>query len=725
MYRRNKRGGLSGTGGILCGIFFLLFSGAMLISAEEPGQSEIGSEENRKCAGQEPEGSEKEEGQIQVSQIQCPEPDGQNGWYVTAPEIQIVHGKPGTVTEYRLSGVSGKVLLEGELKLEAEGEEEQTDGDTGEKPEEEPEQSVVSDSRQDAEVSAAVKDIPPEIFEEGKNLLEVWMISMEDGKELFRVEKEILLDLSPPGAPEIQIPVYPDGNGTFFHSQIQVNVRCMDDISGVEAIYVALDGKGEQRIAGSQGSITVFPGYEGKISAYAVDCAGRKSRKEVSEAVFCEDEAPGIKASAAGGFGIWQQGSVEVEIYVEEKTDTYGFSSGLRSVTCYTGTEIAAERKWEYGGRAVLSETLRFTVDQSSSGGKEVPLTVHVSDRAGNTAVLTEKLYIDVQNPSVEITGVRDRMIAGKEKSAVFTLCDENILADCGLSVSRTGIDGRTYKIQETSGESWKGSEQKKQMEMIFSEDGKYVCRIYARDASGRRTEKTVTFTIDRTDPVIRYVEQLDGTHIPYFRWNYGKDMIRDLTENTCSMFLNGRRYLPGTEITEEGIQLFEIRARDQAGNESSAEAVFTIDHTAPDICWGDIKDGKTYTEGALLSVWVEGEGERIRALYINGEKQRLNYESRIFQYEITRYGNYTVRVQAEDLAGNCSEESISFQVKEERKGIAAFFAPDRETSDGYLDGDRKEGAGIRTAVPVLAIIGVICLCMGILRRRFRGKERE
>lgn len=726
MNRQNKRSRLWRTGSISGGILLLILSGVLLISAEETDPADRRTMEEQEYTGNEPDNPEEadeEEIQMQISQIQCPEPDGQNGWYVTAPEIRIVHKEPGTVTRYRLAGTSGETVLEGELKLEEE--EADRNPETEQKEEQREAPASVSDGFGDADGPAAVKEISPELLEEGRNFLEIRMISGEDGRELFCVEKEILLDLSPPEAPDIYIPVYPDGNGTFFHSGTEAEIRCADAVSGVEAIYAVLDGGEEQKIEGSRGSIEISPGYKGKISAWAVDFAGRKSRAEVSQTVLCEDKAPIIKAALPGGFGVWRQESAEIEIYVEDTEEAYGFASGLRSVTCYAGSDIAAEKKWEYGGKTVLSETLRFTVNLVSSGGSAVPVTVHVSDRSGNTAVLTEKIYIDVQPPSIEVTGVRDGMTAGKEKSAAFTLYDENILADCRLIVSKTGIDGKTEEILDASEEDWKGAAQKKQIEMNFSEDGKYVCRIYAGDASGRSTERTVSFTIDSTDPVIRYVEQLNGTYIPYFRWNYGKDMIRDLTDNTCSMFLNGRQYLPGTEITEEGIKLFEVRARDQAGNESSAEAVFTIDHTAPDICWGETQDGKTYREGVLLSVWVEGEGERIRDLYINGEKQRLNYESRIFQYEISGYGKYTVRVQAEDLAGNRSEESISFLVERERKGLAAFFDPVGALSGGYQDSGSGTESEMRSAVPVLIVICAGCVCLGMLGRRFREKKKN
>ena len=155
------------------------------------------------------------------------------------------------------------------------------------------------------------------------------------------------------------------------------------------------------------------------------------------------DDAPTVEIQIAGGTAVWRQNSTEVEVCVKDGEDAYGFSSGLRSVTCYTGRQIVAKRTWEYEGEQVLSETLRFKVAQSSSGGSPVPVTVHVSDRAGNTAVLTERLYLDFHPPEAEISGVRSGMIAGECRKAVFTLKDENILKDAALRFSGRGLTGQ------------------------------------------------------------------------------------------------------------------------------------------------------------------------------------------------------------------------------------------------------------------------------------------
>lgn len=685
--------------GVIAAVFllFLIFSRVLMTFAEE--------EENQT-----------DDRTLLQPRIYCAEPDGENGWYLSAPDIRIIHKEPEAVTKFRILLPSGKTE-EGELRIEKQEDlsEEQSDKAEEDLPKEDQEQQELS----------AVYEIPGEVFEEGKNILEVWMILPGGEEKIFYSRKEILVDLEPPAKMEIQIPSYPDGNSSFFHSDVEINVKCQDRVSGVDSIYVCLDDNRKQQIEGDQGIIIVPPGYQGKISAYAEDCAGRKSDVCTSEAVLCEDDAPAVEIRIAGEDALWQQNSVEVEVYVKDGEEVYGFSSGLRSVTCYAGQQVMAKSTWEYDGEQILSEALRFQVTQASVGGSAVPVTVHVSDRAGNTAVLTRRLYLDFCSPEVEISGVRNGMIAGEGRKGVFTLKDENILKDCSLKVFQTRIDGTTETIVETAPEDWRGTAGEKRSEVEFSEDGKYVCTVTGTDASGRCTKKTISFIIDSTDPVIRYVEQLNGSYIPFFQWNYGKEMIRDLTENSYRMYLNSREYFTGTRIVTEGKYLLEVCAWDQAGNEASAEAVFTIDHTAPAICWGELEDGNVYEESVLLTVWVEGQGERLSSLYINGEKQKLDYESRIFQYEILQSGNYSVTARAEDQAGNYSEENMEFQVKEKKGFMPVLF----HTSEAGADRSLQGSAGGKEFFPLLlsvsAAAGLICICLRRIYRYMAGKKKR
>lgn len=656
-------------------MLILLISGTMLALAEGKEQ-----EQEEECVEE-----------MQMPQIICPKPDGQNGWYLEAPEITVIHTEPEAMTCYRFTDASGNIT-EGELEWEA-------------------------------ETSAPAAQILPEMFREGKNCLELSMVSREDGEELFHEKREILLDLTLPEEPEIQIPSYPDGNNNFFHTGIEVKIKSEDKVSGVEEIYVLLTGSEPRKITGNEGIIEIEPGYEGRISAYALDGSGRKSKVKVTGILLCEDEPPEAEMRVEGEFGVWRRKGVEVEVHIEDQGRKYKAASGLRTVTCRVGSKVVEEKSWDMEGESVFSDTLRFYVTQSSVKGRGIPVTVHVSDRAGNISFVTKELYIDLSDPAAEVTGVRDGQVFGENRKVVFTVSDENLLRDCGLTVSRTDINGTEERTERYDPEDWNGTGQEKNTEMNFSEDGRYVCTVRAKDASGRRAERTVTFVIDKTDPVIRYIEQLDGSCIPFFQWNYGNEMIRDLTENSHVMYLNGKRYFPGMKITAEGVYLLEIRARDMAGNEAAASAVFTIDHTEPVIYWGELRDGAVYTDKALLTVWVEGRGERIKSLEINGERQQLEYESRIFQYEITEPGKYTVRVQAEDEAGNCVKEKITFEVREQ-KGILPVLFP---TKESYVSKNR-EGEVKVPLLPAAVILlaaaagGAACLAG---RKRFRSQKKN
>ena len=700
------------------------------------------------ASAEEEQEEQKPGGEFLIPRISCPEPDGRAGWYLEAPEITVIHTEPEAETWYRLTDSSGGVT-EGKLVLPERVPEEGTDfpekipeegtdfpeeipGEGMDFPEDIPGEKtdlsgVLTEGENREETGSSDSGIsvrlPAELFREGRNVLEIRMLSPEDGRELFREEREILLDLFPPEEPVIEFPEYPDGNSSFFHTSVQIKIKSEDSVSGVEKIIVQQEGGKTSEISGREGAIEIRPGYCGRISAYAEDYSGRRSKMKISDTVLCEDEAPEIRIDAGEESGVWRRSGTEVEVYVEDRSGKYGFSSGLSSVTCYAGRDIAAERTWDNDGQCETADSFRFYVSQASVQGQPVTVTVHASDRAGNTAVLIKELFIDLKAPVLAANGVRDGETAGKSRKAVFSAEDENLLADCSLTVMRTGMDGAAEQTVTYPKEKWNGSELKKSIELDFREDGIYKCKISAKDASGRTVEKTVSFAIDKTNPVIRYIEQLDGSYIPFFRWNYGDEMIRDLTESTYRMYLNGKTYFPGKEVTEEGVYLLEIRAQDMAGNETAASAVFTIDNTKPVIYWGELRDGGVYTESALLTVWVEEAGERLRYLEINGERQKLDYESRIFQFEILAPGKYTVRAQAEDRAGNRAEESITFQIKEQKGILPAFFPEKGENGREEISEERKKPSYGLTALAVSAAGAAVCLAT--VKRRIRAGKNE
>ena len=365
-------------------------------------------------------------------------------------------------------------------------------------------------------------------------------------------------------------------------------------------------------------------------------------------------------------------------------------------------------------------DSMHFTVDTASQGGKPVQVTVFAADRAGNTSVRTEELYIDAQAPDIRITGLQEKMITGEAVHAEFYVTDENILRNGRLSVWRTDTEGNRSEVRNEGIEAWSRTEQGAQSDIVLEEDGTYEFSIWAEDMAGHRTEKAGAFTIDRTSPVIRYVDQLNGTYMRFFCWNYGREeMVKDFTEYTYQMYLDGRPYFSGGYVTEEGSHLLEVRARDAAGNQSYAKAVFVVDHTPPKIHWGELQNGGIYEESVLLSIWVDGEGERLKTLAINGERQKLSAGSRIFQYEVTENGTYVIEAEADDLTGNKTEEKITFEVRE-RAGLAEKIIRPVSRVLGGNDKDTEE-TGFPGAAILLLAAGAAAGGAALGRKIFRA----
>ena len=88
------------------------------------------------------------------------------------------------------------------------------------------------------------------------------------------------------------------------------------------------------------------------------------------------------------------------------------------------------------------------------------------------------------------------------------------------------------------------------------------------------------------------------------------EELIQDFTDYTYHIYMDGMPYLAGEGNRGRGAKILQVTAEeDKAGNVSNAYAVFIIDHTAPNIRWKGVENGKIYKEKAVLSVWVTKKG--------------------------------------------------------------------------------------------------------------------
>ena len=638
-------------------------------------------------------------------------PEAESGalWYQEPPELKIIHSDPETVTRYLVKTPSGKET-EGELRIgrdetekpgetgapqgsetpEKPGETEPLpEPETPKKPDEgteETEKPGEGEAEKDQEDTIPAEPVTAvlsgEIWEEGENHLLVWTEMVEDGTEVYREERKIRLDES---APEKVAFSYRDTAGGYFSSSLKIDVRASDEFSGVREIICTAENRTE-RIEGGKGTLEIPPGFAGKVTACAVDNSGREGPGSESSWICCEDEAPSINMYTGQGEERWHDRAVTVRIEVGEPGEKYGFSSGLKSVTYYINGQAAGRKEYP-DGSAVCSDSLNFKVDEASQSGEGIQIMVHALDRAGNTSVRMGKVFIDTEIPVISIKGIEDAVITGKDTEIEVNVSEENILSEGKVCVFCTVPGEEKQEVITFLLEDRDRSGQEFKKKVLLQESGIYECIVTAADAAGHKAEQKITFTIDRESPVIRYVDQMNGTNIRFFQWNYGRDeMIQDLTEYSYSMYLNGEPYFSGSLVTEEGEKLLEVRAEDSAGNVSFARAAFTVDHTSPVIHWGESEDGGKYDGSAVLSLWVDGTGERIRELYINRERQKISADSRIFQYEITESGQYTVEVKADDLAGNETAERISFEIRGESGLVGTVIEPVRKIFSGDLE---------------------------------------
>ena len=144
-----------------------------------------------------------------------------------------------------------------------------------------------------------------------------------------------------------------------------------------------------------------------------------------SEQIICEDEKPLIAVTGVGKSGEWQKDLPKIRLWIGERSEKYTCSAGLRLAVCYVNGEEINRKYYE---NPTESDSFTVKLEKESVDGSPVELMVHAVDRAGNSTVRKEKLYIDRKSPTAEMNGVTDAMITGEKCSGEIVLKDENLL---------------------------------------------------------------------------------------------------------------------------------------------------------------------------------------------------------------------------------------------------------------------------------------------------------
>lgn len=462
----------------------------------------------------------------------------------------------------------------------------------------------------------------------------------------------------------------PDGKNGYYLSSPSVKIIHRDSRGSTR--YQFTDGEGEQKdgtVTGQSGEVSILPELfrDGIniLDIWMTDDGGAVQEDQRERRTYYVDtKTPVLTVQAPRGFDVWYQNEAAISVQASDGE----MGSGIHTISCYMGNKLIGSYEKEGG---------IFLINWSSFGGIPVEVSVYAEDVAGNLAKVGKALFIDNTPPRVWIDGFEDYMITSESVEAVFRAQDENVLDRKNAVILWENTDGGKTEL---AGE-WRADEKSQIMNMKLNQDGIYRMEVYAADKAGFETSKSAQIIIDKSNPVISFVDQTDGQYMREFCLEYSvSDIIRDFTSYTYEIKLDGQLYTLGERRKDEGVHHLKVQAKDSAGNEAYSAARFVIDRTPPKIMLDGLKEGEAYEEEKTFKVYLTDSEDKIDQIKINGKIQKLKKGNRTYEYHMKEPGYYEIEVKASDKAGNKSEKSRLFSVAKKETALEKVLNPVKKT---------------------------------------------
>ena len=394
-----------------------------------------------------------------------------------------------------------------------------------------------------------------------------------------------------------------------------------------------------------------------KVEVYAVDMAGNVGA--VTTVDFRIDKtAPNISIGGITSGGTsssavtlslnmnelyWNDASGTVEIYMKSGE---GFGEELVEEITYTPT----------GRNSVITRNL------SESGIYRVEF--NAQDSAGHTSTASSTFTIDTEVPVVTLEGVSNYDVTDQDVTISSTIT-EKFYASKTVTITGTVTD-ETGKVTPITIDDYSPTANPTVINKTFSEDGIYDLTISCVDVAGNSDSKSVHFVIDKSNPVIGDLSDLDGKILTSFSWDKDLDeLVSDLTVCDVHMYLNGQEY-NGEDAVEDGSYVLLITAEDELGHKVEKSVEFVLDTKSPVFIVTGVEDKDKKIEPYDITVSLQLEEDSLTKVTLNDKVITITNNTATFS--VTEVGEYKLYMEAVDEAGNVSSAEYEFELMSEKE---------------------------------------------------------
>ena len=393
------------------------------------------------------------------------------------------------------------------------------------------------------------------------------------------------------------------------------------------------------------------------VKVYSVDKAGNRSAERTVQ-FRIDKTAPELNITGTASGSTLNAGTTLTFSMTEA---FWRDASGTITIT-RKANDSTAESNYKTIDFKPTARVTTLTETLSETG--EYKVTFTGKDRAGHTAeAATYTVRIDTGKPIITLSGVSNNDKTTKQVEFQAQIEEDFYLTkSVSIQATRTYLDPESYK-EKTEDLQITGYNPTAATTLIrntFTEDGIYKIQVTCKDAAGNEDTQEVSFTIDKTNPVIdpKVMSAYQGT-LTSFAWDYDlNDIIYDLTVCDTHMYLNGSEY-DGTSEVEDGAYEMKITAEDELGNATEETVNFNLDTKAPTFIVTGVEDGEIKNAQYDINVSLQLDEDTLDEVTLNGSAVEIKDNAATIT--VTEKGDYKLAMKAHDDAGNVAEKTISF----------------------------------------------------------------